>query len=107
MTTYTEEKPREKTGGEIEAEHREWSQRQPARGGCLFCPEFQPEGTWSEIKTLTEEHRATVHPECRNRKRSRRPTFSGILAFSQNLTDEEREEIDANRAKRLRILGLE
>ena len=96
----------EKTGGQIEAEHLEWSRQQPAKGGCLFCPDFRPEGTCQEVQDACNEHRARVHPELSKKKRKRRPTYSGILVFSQNLTEDERAEVDQNRARRLRLLGI-
>jgi hypothetical protein len=97
----------ERTAGDIQAAHLAWSRAQPARGGCLFCPDFQPTGTCAEVQEACAEHRASVHPELSKKRRRRRHTFSGLTAFSQKLTQEESEEINENRARRLRLLGIE
>ena len=106
MATYAEQKPREKSAAEEKEAHLAWSLSQPAVGGCLFCPEFHPEGTYAEIIAACAEHRAELHPELKRKPRKRRGTVSGVMSFGQATTDEQYAEIQETREKRMRLLGI-
>jgi len=96
-----------KTAREIDDEHRAWALANPAIGGCLFCPKFKPRGTGAEVKELNLRHLEEKHPELVKLRRRRRPRRTGIIAFRQSLTEDESAEIDENRAKRMKLLGID
>ena len=93
---------------EIDGEFRTWAFAQPTRGGCLFCPEFQPQGTCEEIKAANENHLKSVHPELVGKKRKRRARANPtVIAFRQSLTEEESNALDEKRRQRMFQLGIE
>lgn len=87
------------------ADLRAWSLTQPAVGRCLFCPEWSVTGTSEEVNGHLAEHRAQEHPETIGYRRRRR-RGSGKLNFRQTLTDEQNDEIEAERRRRMRLLGI-
>ena len=106
--TAPKTKPSGKKVSEIDGEHRSWALSQPAVGGCLFCPEFRPEGTGDDIRAANEAHLQSVHPELVGKKRKRRLRANpAVIAFRQSLTDEESNAVDEERRRRMFQLGIE
>ena len=59
----------------------------PSRHGCLWCPDWEWQGTFGEGKVAAELHRAARHPEARMKKKRIR-TARGVDV--QPRPDEER-----------------
>ncbi len=98
-----------KGGGKSAAEmNEEWLGGMTMNFSCTFCS-WNFEGGLVEGRSKAQEHRASVHPEIppfRRRKRVRgatpmRPTWRA------NLSEEEREEVEAERHRRAVLLGIE
>jgi len=93
---------------EIDEDFRNYGLNLPTVGGCMYCPRFKPKGTALQVKEACEQHRLEKHPELVGKKRYRRPHASpGVLSFRQFLTEDEGKEIDAVRAKRMKLLGID
>jgi hypothetical protein len=88
------------------ADLQDWAMRQPEVGRCLFCPEWVVEGTADEINLLLLEHRNQHHPEVCEGRRRRRPSRGLLLSFRQKLNEEQSEEIQIERSRRMRLLGI-
>lgn len=103
-----ETKPTGKKASEIDGEFRAWALSQPTSGGCLFCPDYHPEGTGDEVAAANRAHLETVHPELVGKKRKRRTRANpAVIAFRQSLNAEESAAVDEERRKRLFQLGIE
>lgn len=76
--------------------------RQPMTVYCALCPEWKAEGTAEETRKASVKHRSKKHPELTNKRRIVRKRSS----FSQSMTAEREEQIEAERRKRMRTLGL-
>jgi hypothetical protein len=97
----------ELTATEIKKNHLEWAQKQPEIGLCVWCPDYRVEGPAEEVAQLNAVHRHGFHPELNGKRRSRRGKSNPGVAFRQNLTPEDVEEIDADRRRRARLLGVD
>lgn len=75
---------------------------QPMTVYCNLCPEWKAEGTAEEAREASAAHRSALHPELANKKKVVRKR----RAFSQALTVERKEEIEEERRKRMRALGI-
>lgn len=75
---------------------------QPMKVYCALCPEFMAEGTAEETRAASAEHRSEAHPELTNKRRIVRKRRS----FSQSMTEEREAEIEEERRKRMRALGM-
>lgn len=103
-----ETKPTGKKASEIDQEFLDWAVSQPAVGGCLFCPDFKPEGTGTEVRQANEVHLQTVHPELvAKKRRKRRRSNPNVIAFRQSLNEEESAAVDEERRRRMFQLGIE
>jgi len=69
---------------------------------CVHCPEWKAEGTALEARAAAEAHRTEEHPELRNSRKIVRKRRS----FSQSMTEEREAEIEEERRKRMRALGI-
>ncbi len=72
---------------------------------CAFC-DWQYAGTCIEGREAATEHRQTVHPDLRPKRRPR-AFRSSLTTFRQNLSKEDVEEIEVERQKRARLIGLD
>lgn len=88
-----------------QAEVDAFYQTLPMVGRCLFCPDWIAEGSAEEVRRFQEAHRRLEHPNLQRLKRRHRPRRSGVISFRQSLTDEESEEIERQRAMRMKLLG--
>jgi hypothetical protein len=70
----------------------------------MFCPEWEVRGTVEEIEVLAKEHRLVEHPEL---KPARRRPRANLGKWRSTITEEDSAEINEERAKRLRLLGIE
>lgn len=103
-----ETKPTGKKASEIDQEFQNWALAQQTVGGCLFCPDFKPTGTGTEVRIENENHLHTVHPELVAKKKTkRRRANPAVIAFRQSLTEEESEAVDEERRRRMFQLGIE
>ena len=75
---------------------------QPMTVYCALCPEWRAVGTASEARAAAEKHRAEEHPEILNKRKVVRKRRS----FSQAMTEERQAEIEEERRKRMRALGI-
>lgn len=75
---------------------------QPMTVYCALCPEWRAEGTSAEARAAAEAHRAEEHPEIINKRKIVRKRRS----FSQSMTEERQAEIEEERRKRMRALGI-
>lgn len=82
----------------------DWTQDMPVIGYCAFCPDLKFEGTASEVAELSREHRATLHPDLPPPTRRRR---ANLRNWRATLNPSEVLEVDKERARRLRLLGIE
>jgi len=78
--------------------------QQPAVGGCLFCPGWTAQGTVEEIEELSREHRTTVHPDL---KSARRRPRANLGRWRTHLREEDSLEVEEERRRRMRLLGIE
>lgn len=85
----------------------EWHELMDAlevREGCLFC-EWGFVGPASEGRVLAVAHRLEAHPEI---KPMRRRNGRQLKSFRQvPLDDEEKAELDVERLRRARLIGIE
>jgi hypothetical protein len=73
-------------------------------GYCAFCPDECFEGTAAEVADLAREHRAQAHPELLNwRRKGRR---ANLAAWRTTLNEQEAEDIEVERTRRMRLLGI-
>jgi len=75
---------------------------QPMKVYCSLCPKWEVSGTVAETRAASEKHRAEEHPEIVNRRKVVRKR----RMFSQAMTAEREAEIEEERRKRMRALGL-
>lgn len=75
---------------------------QPMTVYCALCPEWRAEGTAEATRAASVAHRAEHHPELTNKRRIVRKRRS----FSQSMTEEREEQIEEERRKRMRALGI-
>jgi hypothetical protein len=74
----------------------------PLRAACAFC-EWEYLGTAAEGREKALQHRLEVHPEARSKRRNTRSLSSFRY---RELGDEEQNEIEETRRKRMRLIGL-
>ena len=74
---------------------------QPMLGGCALCPEWQAEGTAKEVREAQARHRQERHPETFRRKSKSRKS-----PYSRHMTAEREAEIEEDRKRRMRELGI-
>lgn len=75
---------------------------QPLTVYCSLCPEWEFDGTTAEAQAEAAAHREREHPELLNRRKVVRKK----RMFSQAMTQEREAEIEEERRKRMRALGL-
>lgn len=92
---------------QIDSEFRAWALSQPTTGGCLFCPDFRPQGTGNEVAAANADHLESVHPELVGKKRRKRRSSPAVISFRQALTEEESSALEEERRRRLFQLGIE
>jgi hypothetical protein len=60
---------------------------QPAVGGCIWCPDFRPEGTLKETSAASLAHREKHHPDARPKARRRRSRPMQTLVTNKSLDE--------------------
>ncbi len=82
----------------------DWGLDMPTVGYCAFCPDWKIEGTALEVTEICREHRAELHADLPPPTRRRR---ANLRNWRATLNPEETLEVDRERARRLRLLGIE
>ena len=72
---------------------------------CLLCPEWVYAGNALEARTEAERHRQKWHPELK--RTTRRSSKRNLVKFRSYLSPEDEAALQAERNRRLRLLGLE
>lgn len=81
-----------------------WGQELHTVGYCAFCPDWKIEGTAGEVSARCKEHRDELHPDLPPPTRRRR---ANLRNWRATLNPSEVLEVDKERARRLRLLGIE
>lgn len=97
-----------KGGGKSAAEmQQEWLEGMSMSFACAFCESWTFEGGLLEGRLKADEHRASAHPEIPPYRRRRRKSAPMRSKWRADLSDEEREEVDAERRRRAGLLGVD
>jgi len=80
----------------------ETANAQPMTVYCALCPRWKAAGTAAEARAASETHRQQEHPELL----SKRKIVRKRRTFSQAMTADRAAEIEEERRKRMRALGL-
>ena len=89
----------------MQRQEREWHDSQPLLALCAYCPEWSATGTAAETREAAREHRLEHHPKTFRKKR---PQVRNLRSFmNRNMTKEQEEEVDRERAARMKMFGLE
>lgn len=101
-------KHQEKNASEIDMDHMDWGMQQTTVGRCAFCPEFFIEGTGAEVRQALADHRARWHPEAQQHTRRRRQKRGdgSLYPIKQALSEQELAELEDERQRRMRLLGI-
>lgn len=98
----------ELTARELDEVHREWVDSLQMTVHCSFCPDWSATGTASEVRLVAREHRQTVHPEITIApRRRRRPPSNPARISNRALSEQERDDVESERQRRMRLLGIE
>jgi len=76
--------------------------QQPMTVYCGLCPGWSAEGTAQEARAASEAHRVDKHPELVGK----RTIVRKKRIFSQAMSADREAEIEEERRKRMRALGL-
>ena len=72
---------------------------------CLLCPEWVYAGNAAQARTEAERHRQEWHPELK--RTTRRSSKRNLVKFRSYLSPEDEAALQAERNRRLRLLGLD
>jgi hypothetical protein len=72
---------------------------------CLLCSGWSFAGNALEARTEAERHRLSEHPELK--RTSHRSSRRNLTKFRSYLTPEDEAALQAERGRRLRLLGLD
>lgn len=95
----------EKNLTQIAWDHRAWALEQPATGSCVLCPKWRVAGTAREVAEFSKAHRELHHPDLKNSRR-RRKTMGHLLVFRQHMSEAEVDEVEVERQRRMKLLGI-
>ncbi len=73
---------------------------------CAFCSDWTYVGVAKEGREAAIEHRLTVHPDLKPKRRPR-AYRSSLSTLRQNLSEQDVEEIEVERRKRALLTGVE
>jgi len=77
----------------------------PVIARCLLCPGWSYAGVAGAARTEAERHRLSEHPELK--RTTRRSSKRNLVKFRSYLSPEDEAALQAERNRRLRLLGLE
>ena len=77
----------------------------PVIARCLLCPGWIFAGNAAQARTEAERHRQEWHPELK--RTTRRSSKRNLVKFRSYLSPEDEAALQAERNRRLRLLGLE